>query len=215
MDNALCLLLLVRERGLVRVADAAEHRRYRPGPALGEARLAAAGPDLRSIARAHLSQLRHEVDETVHLMVLEGNGVRFIDGIESTKTLRVGSRVGRVLPAHCTSGGLVSLAELPAVELDALYYRGLPAAPGNAITSFPELNRRLNSVRRHRYATNRDESEHGISAVAVCVRSPAGRALGAVAVALPSARRARNDLPRVASILHDYADRMRAGIPST
>jgi hypothetical protein len=35
----------------------------------------------------------------LELMVLEGNGVRFIDGVEGMHVLRVGSRVGMLLPA--------------------------------------------------------------------------------------------------------------------
>ena len=61
-----------------------------------------------------------KLGETCHLMVLEGNGVRFIDSVEGKHVLRVGSRVGRLLPANRTSGGKALLAE------------PLPRRPGRA-----------------------------------------------------------------------------------
>jgi DNA-binding IclR family transcriptional regulator len=59
-------------------------------------------------------------------MVLEGNGTRFLDGVEGPQALRVSFRTGTLLPAHVTSGGKALLAELPPERLRALYPHGLP-----------------------------------------------------------------------------------------
>ncbi|WP_443706322.1 IclR family transcriptional regulator domain-containing protein [Saccharopolyspora soli] len=40
------------------------------------------------------------LDETVHLVVLDGTQVTFIDGIESSRALRAGLRVGRSTFPH-------------------------------------------------------------------------------------------------------------------
>lgn len=234
VDNALQLLLLVRERRALRVAEAAEHlgvarstahrlltglrhrgfvtqdshRVYHPGPAFGMT----ATPDLRLLTRPHLQEIAREVDETVHLIVLEGNGVRFVEGLESTKALRVGSRIGVVLPAHCTAGGLVLLAALPAEEVTALYPRGLPGAPGAAITELPALRRRLRTVRRTGYAHNDQESERGIAAVGVPIRNRDGRTPASLAVAMPSARCPRSRAPELAELLRAHADAITAAL---
>lgn len=234
VDNALRLLLLVRERGAVRVAEAAEHlgvarstahrllaglryrgfvtqdsqRVYHPGAVLR----ARPAPDLRVLARPRLLEIGRELDETVHLIVLEGNGVRFVEGIESTKALRVGSRVGVVLPAHCTAGGLVLLAALPTDEVVALYPRGLPSAPGAAITEIPALRRRLRTVRRTGYALNDQESERGIAAVAVPVRDREGQTLASLAVAMPAARCPRARAPELAAVLRQHAETITADL---
>jgi DNA-binding IclR family transcriptional regulator len=238
VDNALRLLLLVRERRAVRVAEAADHlgvarstahrlltglryrgfliqdshRVYRPGPVFAAVGLAAAAPDLRLLARPHLQEINAAVDETVHLLVLEGNGVRFVEGMEGTKALRVGTRVGVVLPAHCTAGGLVLLAALPSEEVTALYPRGLPTAPGDAITELPALRRRLRTVRRAGYGTNSGESERGISAVAVPVSDPDGHTIASLAIAMPSARCPRTRAPELATLLHGHARSITASL---
>src|SRR4051812_2100743 len=50
---------------------------------------------LRKKARPLLDRLARETGETVHLGVLDGVGVRFVDVIESHHPLRVSGRVGR------------------------------------------------------------------------------------------------------------------------
>ncbi|WP_244204422.1 IclR family transcriptional regulator [Streptomyces africanus] len=166
------------------------HKVYRPGPALQAIRGShtAPPPDLITIAHPHLLRLADAVRETTHLMVLEGNGARFLDGVEGPQALRVSYRTGTLLPAHATSGGKAMLAALPADRLRALYPNGLPEDRARAPKDFESLMNELVSVRRHGYALNLQESERGVHAVGACVRDHAGTVVAAVAVAAPSVR---------------------------
>jgi DNA-binding IclR family transcriptional regulator len=225
VDNALRTLTLLRERGELRVAEVAEHlhvapstahrllamlrfhgfavqdgrKLYRPGPQLrsmcGDATATAAVLD---VARPYLEELAQRVEETVHLMVLEGNGVRFIAGVDGPKALRVGSRIGMLLPAHTTSGGKALLAELTAEQLHALYPRGLPRGETAAATDYAQLRRELAVARRQGYALNMEESEPGVSAVGACIRDRAGLPVAAVAIAAPASRSPRRRLVALA-----------------
>jgi DNA-binding IclR family transcriptional regulator len=121
-------------------------------------------------------------------MVLEGNGVRFVAGVDGPKALRVGSRTGMLLPAHTTSGGKALLTELTAEQLHALYPRGLPRAETAATTDYAQLRRELAVVRRQGYALNMEESEPGVSAVGACVRDSASLPVAALAIAAPASR---------------------------
>lgn len=96
-------------------------RAYSAGPALIEVGLSVGEIDIRIRARPHLEALRDEVDETVHLAVLEGTDILFLDSVEGTRAVRVGSRVGAVMPAHLTSLGKALLAELPVDEFRRRY----------------------------------------------------------------------------------------------
>ncbi|WP_063997222.1 IclR family transcriptional regulator [Streptomyces phaeochromogenes] len=166
------------------------HKVYRPGPALQAIRgsHAAPPPDLITIAQPHLRRLADAVGETTHLMVLEGNGARFLDGVEGPQALRVSYRTGTLLPAHVASGGKAILAALPADRLRALYPNGLPGGRAKTPKDFESLMHELVSVRRHGYALNLQESERGVLAVGACVRDRTGSAVAAVAVAAPSVR---------------------------
>lgn len=239
VDNALRLILLLRDRSRLGVAEAARElgvapstahrllqmlrlhgfaaqepsRAYRPGPLFADLGLATRpGRDLRAVVRPHLSALCAELRETAHLVVLQGTAVRFLDGVEATHGLRVGSRAGMSLPAHSTSGGKVLLAQLSPAELAALYPRGLPVTYGPAVADLAALRRQLTTARRLGYALNREESERGIIGVGVCLRDSAGRVRGALAVAIPTARCPNSRVPVVARAMHAAAERVRADL---
>ena len=217
VDNALRLLELIGERQVLRVADAAEllgvarstaHRlltalrrrgfvlqdrpngAYRPGPVLNEIGLAAIGRiDIRRTARPVLEELREQTRETASLSVLEGRNIRFVDCVESPRSVRVGNRTGIVMPAHCTAGGKAILACLAPVELDRRYRdRELTTRTPASISDWAVLTRELEAVRTDGYALNGEEGESGISAVAVALRDVTGAPLAAIAVVAPSSR---------------------------
>jgi DNA-binding IclR family transcriptional regulator len=217
VEKALRLLLLLGARPALRVSEAAAEleiarssahrllttleqyafarqdettRAYVAGPALAELAYASAGRELRRLVRPHLEQLAHELGETVHLVTLEGSSARFVESVECTRALRVGSRAGVAMPAHCTSAGKALLAELTAVELGLLFDPATPLVqmtPRSAAT-LDELVTELDAVRERGYATNVGESEDGIAAVAAATRSTPYGYRAAISVSAPSSR---------------------------
>lgn len=217
VDNVLRLLLLYRERRLIRVTDAAtelgvgrstahrllamlahhgfveqdpETRAYRAGHALAEIGLATIREDgLGDHMRPFMERLRDEVNETIQLVVLQGANCLFIETVESHRPLRSASRVGVVVPAHCLGGGKALLAELPTERLRRLYPSPvIPAATPRSITSRDELEAHLREVRERGYATNFGESEEEIGTVGVAVLDAEGRPRAGLAVSGPLSR---------------------------
>jgi DNA-binding IclR family transcriptional regulator len=189
-------------------------RAYRPGPSLTDPPEA---PWPASAAHRRLVDCRDALGEMISLMVLEGNAVRFIDSVEGLHQLRVASRLGQLLPAHVTAGGKVLLAELPRSEIAALYPRGAAASTGTGRHTgmpLPALLRELQTTRRRGYGLNIDESEQGISAVAVCVRDADRATRAALAVAMPSARFDRRRVRPLVATLLTTARRIEAGAAS-
>lgn len=227
VDNALRLLSLLGEDGPVRVSEAAAalgtarstaHRllamleyhgfarqdvrtkAYTAGPALirlGQS--AVERLDLRGLARPVLERLSREVGETVHLVKLEGAAVLFLDSVESSRGLRVGSRVGRVMPAHCTAGGKAILAQLSADDLHGLYRDGrLDAMTPRSLSSLEQLETELAAVRKRGFATNFGESEDDVAAVAVAVPVAGGVPMASITVSAPLTRIDEQRAARVA-----------------
>ncbi|MDP9246216.1 MAG: IclR family transcriptional regulator [Chloroflexota bacterium] len=217
VDNALRLLMLFRKRNRLRVSDAAEElgvarstahrllamlelhdfvaqdpatRLYIAGPGLTDIGLAIVRDmDIRTIARPTLERLGREVGETVHLLILRGSDALFVDSVESTNVLRVGTRIGMVLPAHSTAGGKALLAQLSRDELRGLYPRErLDRVTKRTVGTRTELFRELDRTKKRRYAVNTGESEADIAAVAAPVLDRQGRLRASVAIAAPMAR---------------------------
>ena len=204
VDSALRLLKLFRDTPRVRLSEASEHlgvahstahrlmamlayhgfarqepgsRAYVAGPALVEIGLAAVRElDIRLHARPVLESLAASLGETVHLVVLEGGNVRYLDAVESPRALRVAARTGSALAANCTASGKALLAELSDAEVTAIFAGrdALAALTGRSITSCARLLAELREVRARGYAVNVEESEEGVASVAVAVRGPRG-----------------------------------------
>src|SRR5215469_5171489 len=90
---------------------ASPNGRVRLGPTI--LRLAAsARTDFVAIARPHLTQLSHELKETVDLSVVKHDHLVFIDQVVGSQRLRTVSAVGETFPLHCTANGKAYLATL-------------------------------------------------------------------------------------------------------
>ncbi|MGC0366562.1 DNA-binding IclR family transcriptional regulator [Rhodococcus sp. 27YEA15] len=207
------ILAALMARGFV-VQDA--HKVYRPGPTLQRLRQ----PELHGrrisleIMHPHLERLATLLGETCHVAVLEGSSTRFIDGVESHRTLRIGTRTGMLLPAHKTAIGLVLLAELPFSSLRAMYPRGLTGDAKEARLTLETLDRKIRAARRTGYARNIGESDAGISAVATCLRDPSGRAIAGLAVAIPTPRFDDYSLADLKRELNETAEAFKADLAS-
>ncbi len=217
VDNALKLVLTLMDRPALAVSEAGEllevapstahrllstlqyrgfveqdpvTRLYRSGPVLLKLGLTAVrNLDLRRRARPVIERLSAEVGETVNLVILQGSELLFIDCVEGPSIVRVGSRMGMLLPAHCTAGGKALLSTLTPEELRELYPRSrLQEMTTNSFTQRSQLEEELAEIRDRGYATNFEESENGLVAIAAPICDQQGRALGAVAVAAPTGR---------------------------
>lgn len=223
VDRALTLLTLLAERGRLSVTEAGralgvapstahrllatlchrgfarqgDKRLYLPGPELTRLRSGNV-PALPDRMRPYLHRLFDAVGETVHLMVRDGADVLFVDGIESSKALRVGMRVGARMPARSTSGGKAMLAELDPAEVDALHAGEPGADPAAHARALAALHRELAAVRREGFGRNHDESEPGVTAIGVSAGLVDGNHV-ALVVALPTARVAAVGLDTVAA----------------
>lgn len=196
------LLAMLGHHGFV--AQDPATKGYQPGPALFDIGLAVVRSlDIRCLARSTLEALAEETGETCHLARLEGTTVLYLDGAESSRAVRVVARTGMRLPAHCTSVGKVLLAELDPSEVRARYpVEQLPSpVTARSITERSTLERELAAVRRRGYAANMNESEEGLSSVAVAVRDSDGRAVAAIACSAPSARLPAASARDLASVL--------------
>jgi IclR family acetate operon transcriptional repressor len=231
-DKALALVLLLQSSESVGVTEAAAHlgvarstahrllatlrhrefavqsgdRRYRAGPALR--RTAASSHStalLAELAGPLVARLRDEVNETVHLVVLDGADAVFLLSEEGRQPLRIGSRAGARLPAQHASGGKVLLAALDPAELARRF-----TGQGQTEEGMAALQASLARVRRTGLGINRGETEDGIGAVAVPVRDDDGVPIAALAVSVPLMRLTRDRVPELTAALRRSATAISA-----
>jgi len=145
-----------------------ETKRYRPGiKTLQLGFTAVSSLDLRQVAHPYLAQLSKQVNETVSLSVLDGLDVIYIDRVRTRQIMGVVLGMGSHLPAHCASMGKAMLAYLHPDELGRrLENTKLYARTPNTLVTHQALKIELQHVREQGYATNNEELEVGLRAVA-------------------------------------------------
>ncbi|MBB5159436.1 IclR family transcriptional regulator [Saccharopolyspora phatthalungensis] len=182
------LLAMLVYRGFA-VQDPAS-RTYRAGPALFEiGRTVGDGFDLVREVRPVLAWLAEKCGETVHLGVLDGTQVRYLDVIESLSPLRVTGRTGQSRPAHATSIGKAMLATADDDHVRSLYLGGeLPSQTARTITDLDALIAELSRTRARGYGRNRGEMEVGVCSIGIGIVHPARGLLGGLSIAAPEAR---------------------------
>jgi DNA-binding IclR family transcriptional regulator len=144
--------------------------------------LAARQRGLRAIAVPFLADLREATGQSVHLAVLDGTEVVYLETLPSGTGPRMPSEVGGRLPAHACAVGKALLAYGDRAAVDLLC-RGVMTAIGPRTVTTPDaLRRQLGQVRECRLAFQSEESGPGIDCVAAAVLHPGGRPAAAVSV---------------------------------
>ncbi|HUB75540.1 MAG TPA: IclR family transcriptional regulator [Solirubrobacteraceae bacterium] len=237
VDSALRLLLLLSERGQLRIAEASReidvarstaHRLlamlayygfaqqdavsklYTPGPELIKAGLQAVRAlEPRAVARPFIEALVAELGETVHLSGAIGDLLTCFDSVESTRAVRVGGRIGVVFPWYASAAGRALLAQMPLERVRALVAGEL----GMRVSTELPLEQELAATRERGYAIQYGEFEPEVSSVAAAIGGR-GSASYAICVAVPTTRVGESDIPRLGRAARECADAVAVALAS-
>lgn len=155
---------------------------------------------LRDLLTPHLADLYQLTQQTVHLAVLQGADVTYLNKLHGHRSIPSPERIGRTIPAYCTAVGKAMLAFDPAGTDLAMRGR-FPQWTPMTISSTAALERELSEVRRAGVAYDRGEHVRGVHCVAVPLLGSSGRPIAALSVACPEGvdpAAFENDVRRVA-----------------
>jgi DNA-binding IclR family transcriptional regulator len=159
---------------------------------------------LRGRALQYLERLVLETGETAHICVLDENRMLSIANVESPRTLRTPSTVGRRTHLHCTSVGKALLAHLPMEEQNELIKKlELTAYTRHTLTKPSRLKAELKLIRQRGYAIDDEEFEEGLRCIGAPVMDYSGGVVAAMSIAGPTFRLTEGRIPMVAgSVIH-------------
>jgi DNA-binding IclR family transcriptional regulator len=141
--------------------------------------------ELREAAMVHLEWLHRVTGQTLHLAVLRGGDVVYLEKLLSRQRVDTPAAIGDRLPASCTAVGKALLAFSGRQAQAAILGRPLSRRTARSVTSSDALRGQLAATRARGYATDREESTDGLACIAVPVIA-AGTAVAAVSVAFPA-----------------------------
>ncbi len=167
--------------------------------------------DLRSVAAPHLAALQEATQESVHLAVLNGGQVTYLDKMEGKHTLRMHSQVGKTSPAYCTGVGKAALSMLSPDDLAALAAElDFHRFTQNTIVTPQMLGQDVAAIRSNGYGFDLQEHEIGIHCVAAPVMAPGRNFLAAISVTGPAYRVDVEQLRKWGPLVRETADQISA-----
>lgn len=143
--------------------------------------------DLRNCAAADLHALAQKTGEAVHLSVLDGAEVIYLDKIDSPQPIGAYTRVAGRAPAYCVATGKALLAEIPEEELTQILGE-LPSYSRQTITDREVLIEHLRATRTRGFSVNSGEWREGVWGIAAVVRDSRKKAIAAIGVSGPDFR---------------------------
>jgi DNA-binding IclR family transcriptional regulator len=131
--------------------------------------------DIRKRALGLMESLRNGFGDTVHLSLLDGNEIVYLEKLDGLYPIGLMSaRVGGKAPTHCTGAGKVLLAFLPEPELHPLLPSELKRYTDFTVTDPIELGIAFRRIREIGYAVSCQEHEIGVEDLAVPIFNDKG-----------------------------------------
>ncbi|MFA1822897.1 IclR family transcriptional regulator [Virgibacillus oceani] len=163
------LLSALEEAGFLNKTKESEHdSRYRLGLKLLElGQLVSDKLEVRKIALPYMQQLGREINEVVHLVVINQGEATYIEKVDSTRALRLYTRIGKSAPLYAGSGPKLLLAYLPEEKQEEIIQRSKSATfPNGKIIQTEQLREDLKMIKTEGFSSSsgeQDEDTTGIS----------------------------------------------------
>lgn len=163
---------------------------------------------LKKVSNPYMRELSERVDLTVQLGILEGLNVVILNKVDPPNSIKMYSRIGAMVPAHCTGQGKTLLAFSPEDQVRKIVnYHGLKRYTPHTITNLNDLMEELKLIRQRGYTIDNSEHENHIKCVAVPVLNEQGLAVAALSITgLVMDFEGEGTVNRYARLLHNVAD---------
>ena len=152
--------------------------------------------DLVALARPHLEKLMTAADETVHLAMLDPSGdVIYVSKVESARSIRVQTQLGKLNPSHLTATGRAILAFRKDMVEKVLARPLRPITP-LSIVDPKRIRVALDDVARNGVAVTKGENHVEMGGIAAPIRDHSGEVVASCGVAIPIFRMDRKLVER-------------------
>jgi len=142
--------------------------------------------ELQTEARPYLWDLTGKLNLTVHLGILDGTDVVYIEKLDVFNTVRIYSQIGFRVPAYCSSLGKCLLSKLSDKELNTLLagYR-FERYTENTLQDLAALKYHLREVRAQGWAIDNEEHQPGQRCIAAPIYDYRGEVIASISASGP------------------------------
>jgi len=170
---------------------------------------------LMQAARPVMDALRDETNESINLIVRDGDRALVVTTREGRHSIRLFAQAGRRGPLHAGGGSMLMLAFAPPQVREAILSAPLQSFSPQTITDPDALRERLERIRDRGWNIALNDLDEGAFSVAAPIRAADGEVIAAVSVAGAVARfdeeRRERYLAAVSAAAEKISDRLGLG----
>jgi len=161
--------------------------------------------DVRDIAYPISEDICERIEETVHVAMLDGFDVVYVEKKECNKSIKTSTKIGARIPAYITADGKIILSYLDDDKLNEYVPEKIKKLTPNTITDRNKLLKVLHEMKNKGYATDNEEVVQGISCVAAPIIEHTGRVRFSLSITGPTFRMTKDKMKEYVNIISEAA----------
>lgn len=162
--------------------------------------------NIRNAALSVIDDVCEKIEETIHVAMLDGLDVVWIEKKECTKSIKTSTKIGARLPAYTTADGKVILCYLDKDKIKAYLPKKIPQYTKNTITNKTEFFKRLDEIKEKGYTIDNEEFVEGIKCVAAPIFDHEGNVRFSLSTTGPAFRMTDEKIKELVIIIREAAN---------
>ncbi|HHZ02938.1 MAG TPA: IclR family transcriptional regulator [Tissierellia bacterium] len=161
--------------------------------------------NIRSAALPVIKEVCSKIEETVHIAMLDGSDVVWIEKQECNRSIKTSTTIGAKLPAYTTADGRIILCYQDLDKIDNYLPEEIPKYTPNTITDKCEFVKRLKEMKEQGFAIDNEEVVEGIKCVAAPIFDYNGDAKFSISTTGPAFRMTEEKICQLIPIIKEAA----------
>ncbi|MBU8878422.1 IclR family transcriptional regulator [Bacillus sp. FJAT-29790] len=182
------LLRALEEEGfLTRNEHNLEDKNYMLGLRLFElGNIVAEGMELRKIALPYMEELRNQINEVVHLVILDRTEAVYVERVETDRPMKLFTRIGLRTPLYAGSAPRLLLAYMNESEKEEILKEmKLEPFTKSTVKNIDHLRTLLNDIKTNGYSISYGEFVPGTLGMSVPIKNHTSDVIASLTVAIP------------------------------
>lgn len=164
--------------------------------------------DITSFASHIIDTTCAKIEETVHIAMLDGSDIVFIEKKECNNPIKSTTKIGARIPAHSTADGRIILSYLDKDKIKELLPRYIKKLTPNTVTDKQKLMEILSKARANGYAIDCEETVQGLVCVAAPIFDHKGIVKYSLSVTGPAVRMSEGKIHEYIDIIKEAANKI-------
>ena len=162
--------------------------------------------NIRNAAVPVIDAVCEKIEETVHVAMLDGLDVVWIEKRECTKSIKTSTKIGARLPAYTTADGKIIICYQNKDKIKNYLPKRIPQYTNNTITNKGEFIKKLEEMKKNGYTIDNEEYVEGLKCVAAPIFDHDGKVRFSLSTTGPAFRMNEERIKELIVIIKEAAN---------